>query len=285
MTAIATDPQVGDQVTEAQRKKYADLIYKKTGIRIPSQKKSLLSNRIRRRLRATGIDGFETYFNTIRKLDSNDDEWVAFVQEITTHETYLFRDELQWDWFRNTFLHDMATAARRGEREPELRIWSAACSTGDECYTIAACIAAVLPNFSQWKIEILGTDIGIGALEKAEQATFGERAMRLVPDSYNRRFFKKHDGSEPTWTAKEILREMTTFRRHNLMEPLRAVPFDLVFVKNVLIYFDSPSKKTVLEHVRKLVRPGGLLLAGAAEGVSDLLGNLERVEAWLFKTP
>ena len=182
MTAIATDHRLGDQLTEAQRKKYADLIYKKTGIRIPPQKKNLLSNRIRRRLKATGIEGFEKYLNTIRKLDVNDDEWIAFVQEITTHETYLFRDEVQWEWFRNTFLHDMASAVRRGERQRELRIWSAACSTGDECYTIAACIAAVLPNYSLWKIEILGTDIGIGALEKAERATFGERAMRLVPD-------------------------------------------------------------------------------------------------------
>ena len=78
---------------------------------------------------------------------------------------------------------------------------------------------------------------------------------------------------------------MITFRRHNLMEPLRAVPFDLVFVKNVLIYFDPSSKKTVLGHVRKLVRPGGLLLAGAAEGVSELLGDLQRDQPWLFRQP
>jgi chemotaxis protein methyltransferase CheR len=285
MTTIATAIPLSDQVTDVQLTKYADLIYKVTGIRISPQKKSLLSNRIRRRLKVTGIKDFEAYFNAIRTLDVNDDEWVAFVQEITTHETYLFRDEVQWDWFRNTFLDEIAAAARRGERERELRIWSAACSTGDECYTIASCIAAVMPNYSQWKIEILGTDIGIVALEKAKQATFGERAMRLVPPSYNRRFFTKHDGADPTWTAKAILSDMITFRRHNLMEPLRVVPFDLVLVKNVLIYFDAPSKKTVLGHVRKLVRPGGLLLAGAAEGVSELLGDLERDQAWLFRQP
>ena len=113
MTATTTTSLLGDQVTDAQLAKYADLIYKVTGIRISPQKKSLLSNRIRRRLKATGIEGFDAYLNTICKLGANDDEWVAFVQEVTTHETYLFRDEVQWDWFRNTFLDDEASAARR----------------------------------------------------------------------------------------------------------------------------------------------------------------------------
>jgi chemotaxis protein methyltransferase CheR len=176
----------------------------------------------------------------------------------------------------------MADSARRGQRQRNLRILSAACSTGDEPFTMATCIAACLPNLSQWKVDILGTDIGVGAIEEGRAATFNERAMRLVPDDYRRRFFTKSPTAS-LWTAKPTLTSLVRFRQHNLMDALSERPFDLVFVKNVLIYFDKPSKQKVLDHVCKIVAPGGLLVAGAAEGVSDLLGDFQRLEPWLYR--
>ena len=132
-----------------------------------------------------------------------------------------------------------------------MRIWSAACSTGDEAFTTACCIAACLHNFREWKIRILGTDIGIGAVEQATTAVFGERAMRLAPEEYGRRFFIKAKDAQ-IWQAKPVLTEMVTFRQHNLMDPLRERPFDLVFLKNVLIYFDKDSKERVVDNVRSV---------------------------------
>ena len=271
------------QVTEQQMSRYCDLIYRVTGIRIPAVKKTLVSNRVRRRLRQHGLQDFEAYYNLLSRLGADDPEWDAFLQEITTHETYLFRDEAQWEWFRNVYLPERVAENRRGGPS-SLRIWSAASSTGDEAMTIAACIAATLPNLSGWTIRIVGTDIGIGAIEQARAAVFGERAMRLVPDDYKRRFFTKA-ASGNIWQAKPVLTEMTHFAQHNLMEAPRGLKFDLVFLKNVLIYFDTASKATVLKHVREAIVPGGLLLAGAAEGVSDLLKDFERVQPWLFRRP
>jgi chemotaxis protein methyltransferase CheR len=165
-----------------------------------------------------------------------------------------------------------------------LRIWSAACSTGDEAFTIACCIAAALPNYQQWDIRIFGTDIGVGAVAQAQSAVFGERAMRLVSEDYRRRFFTKAKDAQ-IWQAKPLLTGMTEFQQHNLMDPLRQRPFDLVFLKNVLIYFDASSKQKVLANVREVVGPGGLLVAGAAEGVADLLKDFQRIHPWLYRQP
>ncbi len=281
---IAPIPAIGnlEQVTDIQLARYAELIYHKSGIRISPQKKMLLSNRLRRRLRETGIADFEAYYQHLRNLPPGHPEWNAFLQEITTHETYLFRDEAQWRWFRQEYLAQMSAEAQAGRRPRSLRIWSAACSTGDEVYTIACCIAGALLNYQQWHITILGTDIGAGAIAQAQAGVFGERAMHLVPEEYRRRFFIKAKDAA-IWQAAAVLKKMVCFRQHNLLEPLRTPPFDLVFLKNVLIYFDAASKKRVLENVRKLIKPGGMLVTGAAEGVGEFLRDFERLNPWLYR--
>ena len=281
--AIATT-NFGAEVTDAQLARYASLIYDKTGIRISPQKKTLVSNRIRRRLRATGEECFDAYLNKLKQLSASDPEWHAFLQEITTHETYLFRDMSQWDWLREGFLPDLQSAARRGERDKSLKIWSAACSTGDEPYTIASCIADRLSNSSAWQIQILGTDIGRGSLEAARQPKFGERAMRHVPSEYQRRFFAA-DKDNAIWTPKPQLTSWMSFEQHNLLDPMRKGPFDLIVLKNVLIYFDAKSKEPVANHICRALKPGGYLITGPAEGVVDFLGGLERVQGWLHRKP
>jgi chemotaxis protein methyltransferase CheR len=286
-SALAT-PTFGSlcvtQVTDGELRQFAELIYRRTGICISPEKKLLLSNRLRRRLRRTGIAEFGDYYRHLRRLRNNDPEWDALLQEITTHETYLFRDEAQWKWFREVFLSQCAAAARKGQTPHALRIWSAACSTGDEPVTAACCIAGRLPDTTHWQIDVLGTDLAVGALEQARAAAFGERAMRLVPAEYRRRFFVElPDGR--TWQARPVLTEMIAFRQHNLIEPLCERPFDLVLLKNVLIYFDAASKTTVLQHVRAALRPGGLLVVGATENVAGMLRDFERLEPWLFRKP
>jgi chemotaxis protein methyltransferase CheR len=269
------------QVSDAELGNFAELIYARTGIHVSPQKKMLLSNRLRRRLRDTGIADFTAYYQHLKQLKDTDPEWDAFLQEITTHETYLFRDESQWDWFRNVFLSNCEKEARR-EGKRTLRIWSAACSTGDEPFTAACCIAAALPSLAQWNIQILGTDIGIGALAQAQSGIFGERSMRLVPEDYRRRFFIKAQNAQ-LWQARPALSSMIRFKQHNLMFPLREKPFDIVFLKNVLIYFDAASKRTVMEGVRAMIQPGGLLVAGAAEGITEFTKDFKRLQPWLYR--
>lgn len=282
MASTTLDPQA--QISLAQMREYIDLIYRTTGIRIPEQKTTLMSNRIRRRLRATGMQDYDAYLRHLRNLSRQDREWDAFLQEITTHETYLFRDDTQWEWFQKTFLPAVAQQAQRGQRTRQLRIWSAAASTGDEAHTIASCIAHAIPQHARWSITILGTDIGLAALEEARAGEFSARAMRLVPAEMRDKYFVRiaDDGA---CRAKDVLRSMITFRQHNLLSPLREQPFDLIFLKNVLIYFDKQSKQPVVQNIRQALRPDGYLVTGPAEGVSDLLGGMDRLESWLFRNP
>jgi chemotaxis protein methyltransferase CheR len=273
-----------EHVTDAQLACFAELIYGRTGIRVSPQKKVLLSNRLRRRLRETKIASFGEYYRHIVQLKPNDPEWDALVQEITTHETFLFRDESQWTWFRKNYLASCDSGTPPGGMKETLRIWSAACSTGDEPYTIACSIAASLAHWRKWKIRVLGTDIGAGSIEQCRKATFSERSMRLVPEDVKRLYFTRLPGP-PRWTVKPVLQEVVSFRQHNLLQRLNEPPFDIVFLKNVLIYFDADSKKRVMEHIRSAVRPGGLLVTGAAEGVSEYLREFKCLQSWLHQRP
>jgi chemotaxis protein methyltransferase CheR len=272
------------QLSSEQLTRFAELIYTVAGIKISPQKKTMLSNRLRRRLKANDMHHFDVYFNHLKGLSVDDPEWDAFLQEVSTHETFLFRDANHWTWFQSEFLPEILSQARSGERPKSLRIWSAACSTGDEAFTMASCIADGINDCAQWKIEIVGTDIGVGAVSQAQQATFNERAMHLVPESMVRRFFDV-SADNKSWKAKSMLSRWTKFQQHNLLEPLKEKPFDLVFVKNVLIYFDPASKKQALSHVVPLMAPGGYLVTAAAEGVATLIHDLTKVKPWLYRKP
>ena len=271
-----------EQVTDTQLARYAELIYETAGIKIAPQKKMMLSNRLRRRLKANGLDDFNDYLALLKRLPTANPEWDEFLQEVSTHETFLFRDENHWTWLQSEFLPEIVAQARGGGRPKSLRIWSAACSTGDEAFTVAACIADGISDHDQWKIEIVGTDIGIGAVREAESATFDSRAMRLAPEPMVRRFFEAA-ADQKSWKAKPILSRWTKFRTHNLLEPLKEQPFDLIFVKNVLIYFDATSKKRALANILPLLSPGGALVTAAAEGVSTLVDGLTKVKPWLYR--
>ena len=165
-----------------------------------------------------------------------------------------------------------------------MRIWSAACSTGDEAYTIASCLADRLTGSSQWKIEIVGTDIGVGAVNAASRAEFGTRAMHLVPENVRKRFFAQQ-GSEDLWIPKPELQKWTSFHQHNLLESPKMKPFDLIFLKNVLIYFDENAKQTTAQHLCEILQPGGVLITSAADNASKHLSELDKENPWLYRKP
>jgi chemotaxis protein methyltransferase CheR len=272
------------QISDEQLTRFASLIYATAGIKISPQKKMMLSNRLRRRLKANNLDGFDEYLELLKGRPADDPEWDAFLQEVSTHETFLFRDENHWNWMQAEYLPEIVDQARRGERSRTLRVWSAACSTGDEAFTVATCIARGIPDCGQWKIEIVGTDIGVGAVQQAQLGVFCERAMQRVPVDLRQRLFEPVSGTK-SWKAKPALSRWMSFQQHNLLEPLRERPFDLIFVKNVLIYFDAGSKKQALANIVPLLAPGGSLVTAAAEGVATLIHDLRKIKPWLYRKP
>jgi len=273
-----------EQLNPKQFAGFRDFIYQKSGIRINDNKLSLLSNRIRRRLRAGAFDGFDAYYRHLTSPRGLD-ELVAFLDEVTTNETSFFRTVAHFDWFKTDFLAEIVTAKRRDERPPSLRIWSAACAGGAEPYTIAICLLENLFRLRNWSLTILGTDISEDALEAAREGIFKSRSIEAVSERQRRRYFRAAQDNNDSWRVCETVRRMARFSRHNLMTRSPEEPFDCIFIRNVLIYFDRESKKTVVDNLIEALAPGGYLVVGPSEGIYDMLDPLQRHCPFLYQKP
>lgn len=269
-----------DQLTKQQFERFRDFIYGKSGIRIPDNKLSLLSNRIRRRLSAGTWADFDAYYEHLTSLRGAG-ELECFFDAVTTNETAFFRTPAHFEWFSGAFLNQLVSAARRGERERTLRIWSAGCASGAEPYTLAICVLENLYRLRDWDISILGTDISEDALRMAREGVFRPRSVENVDARQRKRYFKETD--DGLWRIRPEVAEHVTFEHHNLMKPAPRPQFDCIFIRNVLIYFDAASKQNVLQHITNSLVSGGYLVVGPSEGVYAMLDVLKRHSVFLYE--
>lgn len=270
-------------LTPGQFTRFQQLIYRQTGIHMQEGKVTLMSNRIRQRLRHHGIASFDDYY---RFLASGEDpgEMVSFIDAITTNETHFFRTPAHFEWFAGPFLADIAGRIRDGSHEPAIRVWSAACSTGEELYSLAICVAENAHRFVGVRRLLLGTDISETVLVRAREARYPARSLELVDRRRLERAFAA-DADGRHWTVKPSIRQGCEFRRHNLLEPMPAGAFDCIFIRNVMIYFDRGSKERAVGHLVDALAPGGYLVVGPADGIHDLVGRLHRRDTFLYQKP
>lgn len=268
-------------LTPAEFQQFQTFILKLCGISVPDNKITLLSNRIRRRLRSTGVEDFEGYFRLLKSKNGKE-ELEEFLNAITTNETSFFRTEKHFEWLRTEFIDSIIALARNGEHARVIRVWSAACSSGEEPYSIALCLAQNLHRLVGWKIEIVGTDISEQAASKARAGVYGAEIAEEIPEKLlSRHFVQRPDGK--SWEVKPAIKEMVTFRHHNLMEPLTGETFDCVFIRNVLIYFSRESKQVVINNLVKAMAKQAYLVVGPSEGIFDMLGMLNKRSTFLYQ--
>ncbi len=269
------------QLTPREFEQFQTLIFELCGIRIPENKIILLSHRIRRRVKATGVTSFEAYLKLLRSK-AGSAEVEGFLNAITTNETSFFRTEKHFDWLRTEFVDSIRERAGKGDHAKRIRIWSAACSSGEEPYSIAICLAENRQKLTDWKIEIHGTDISEQSLEKARAGVYGNRIVESIPDKVRTKYFIHHADTD-TWEVKPTLKDLVTVSRHNLMEPPVQRNYDCVFIRNVLIYFNRESKQVVVDHLVRSMSLGGYLVVGPSEGIYDMLGMLQRRSTFLYQ--
>ena len=269
------------ELTDEEFKRFCALIYRVAGIRIADTKRVLVANRVRRRLRATGIKTFSEYYAFLTS-PAGAGEMPLFLDAITTNETYFYRDHQHYQWLEQTFLPEIVQQAAQRKRARVLRIWSAACSTGEEPYSIALKVAAQRQQFSGWRINLVGTDLSGSVLASARAGSYDERAIHLVSPDERKRFFEE-DAQARRWTIKNEVRSLVTWKLHNLLSPLKEEPFDCIFLKNVLIYFDTASKQTVVRNVLAAMAKGGHLVIGPTEGIYTMLDPLTKLKPWLYR--
>jgi len=237
----------------------SDRIYRFSGIRLPEAKREMVYARLARRLRALGIGSFDDY---VRFLELEPAEWEHCTNALTTNVTAFYREEHHF-----TILAEHARAtARAGEA---FRVWSAGCSTGEEPYSIAMCLSEALPGAA---FSVLATDLDTQVLASAQEGVYPLASVLKLPESRQKRFFLRGTGRfEGRARVRREIASRVQFERVNLMDAEWPVEtgLDAIFCRNVMIYFDKPTQRRLVERYARLLRPAGLFFAGHAESLLD----------------
>jgi chemotaxis protein methyltransferase CheR len=269
--------------TEADFRSLAQLAYERTGITLADSKRNLVYSRVSRRLRTLGLTSFKQYRNYLAR-DDNDGEIENFINAISTNLTKFFRESHHFDHFRShvagAFAHDS-----RGSTGRRLRVWSAGCSTGEEPYTIAVVLRKEVPEILHHDARILATDIDTEVLAKAARGEYPLDSTDQIPKSYLP-FFVGSDGGDgaKTVVVEPEVRSLITFRRLNLLEgwPFNGL-FDAIFCRNVMIYFDNPTKANLVERFIRQIRPGGWLYIGHSESLTGAHPGLRLMGRTIYR--
>ncbi len=246
-----------------------ELIRAEAGINMPPEKKQLIEVRIRRRLIALGYSTFREYCDYLFTAMGKQNELTQMIDEITTNKTDFFREPHHFDFLLQTVLLQMTLRDGAGTRR-KLMAWSAGCSTGEEAYTLAMVLSEFgerLPGIS-FQFQILGTDISSQVLETAKEAIYPEDIIQPIPRELRAKYLRKHKNPrQKIVRIKPELRQHVSFRKMNLLKEQIATrePMDLIFCRNVIIYFDKDTQKVVLRKIVDCLRPGGYLFLGHCE--------------------
>ncbi|MCS3663866.1 CheR family methyltransferase [Salinibacter ruber] len=271
-----TKPTVAEASLSRQTfNRLRDLVREHAGIDFPDEKRYLLESRVKPRLLAQEVPDFETYADRLEQGDTR--EIARLVNAVTINETAFFRHPSQFEALEDTILPELVRLHQQ-ERSGPMRLWSAACSAGDEAYSLAILIwETIEPRHPRMDYEIVGTDIDTAVLEEARAGRYRKRSVRNVPPAYLRDYF---DRSGEAFVVDPAIRDMVEFRPLNLTDAQdmrRMRNFDLIMCANVLIYFNETSKKDVLQGLYRSLRPGGYLFVGGSEALGGLDVPLEPV--------
>ncbi len=241
----------------------AAMLHAETGITLHEGKATLLYSRLGKRLRALGLTDFRSYCEFLAD-PAEVEERGSMIRALTTNVTRFFREPHHFDHLRDVALPPLLRAAERGGR---VRIWSAACSTGQEPYSIAMTVLRLLPGAGQLDVRVLATDIDTAVLAQAQAGRYDADALAAVPPDLRTRWF---DRSEDGWQASETLRRLVAFRPLNLVGtawPMRGV-FDAIMCRNVVIYFSEETQAQTWARLTPVLAPGGYLYIGHSERLS-----------------
>ncbi len=245
-----------------------DLVYNYSGLFFADDSRFLLERRLSQRLAHHQLATFHEYYYYLRYDLNREQELSDIMDLLTTNETYFFRESFQLKAFTDEIIPELAAIkSARGDRT--LRVWSAGCSTGEEPYTIAMLLLE-RPELAGWKIEIIGTDISQRVLHHARKGVYGNSSFRVTEPVYKNRHFHEQDGGH---RIADRIRELVTFSRLNLYDQSRFLflgKMDIIFCRNVIIYFDQPAKKRVIEQFYSSLNPGGFLLLGHSESLMNI---------------
>jgi len=273
-------PQREFELGDREFRYLATFLTRETGIVVTDHKRQMVSGRLVKRLRALGLRNFSDYCDLIEGPDGHA-EVENLVNALTTNITQFFREPHHFEHLRTQVLIPRAAEL---PRRPRMRIWSAGCSSGQEPYTIAMMVAEILRPIEGWDALILATDIDTNMLARGAAGLYSAEEGATIPETYRKRYVRRVHGDPDRVQMSDDLRRLIRFRRLNLHEawPMKGL-FDVIFCRNVAIYFDKPTQNRLFNRYADILVPGGMLYLGHAESLIGLTDRFEMSDKTVYR--
>lgn len=271
MTAMLTDKEF---------QQFQSFIYQQVGIKLDTPKKTLLVSRLAKRLRELELTSFQEYYNYVSG-NGGEEELTRMLDLISTNKTDFFREPVHFEFLCNQVLPEV-------QRTKSLRVWSSASSSGEEPYTIAMTLCDALPDINRWDIKILASDISTRVLAKAASGMYEEeRVSQLPKDLVHRHFLCGRGPQAGKYKIRPDVGKLVSFRRINLMDPTFPIrsPLDVIFCRNVMIYFDRPTQAKLMAKFFRYLRPGGYLFIGHSESLQWIDHQFRYLQPTIYRKP
>ena len=272
-------------LTKSDFDKIRSLVYRESGINLSSDKKTMVEIRIKRRLRSLGISSFDQYCDYVFAPEGRESELVNLIDVITTNKTDFFREAGHFEYLVSKALPDLA--ARKGSIRKSL-VWSAGCSTGEEPYTLAFVLSEYAQECTGFRFSVLATDICTAVLAKAAAGIYKAESLKAVPQGLRRKYFmRSRDPQSDLFRVVPEIRALIDFRRLNFMDAdfgLTESP-EIIFCRNVIIYFDRPTQVKLLEKLTRQLATGGYFFAGHSESLQNMDLPLVPVAPAIYRKP
>ena len=269
------------RLSPANFTRLARFVTAELGIKMPDSKRTMVQSRLLRRVRDLGLDSIEQYLDRFFASPDTSEERIHLINAITTNKTDFFREPKHFDYLREAVLTPSFLSAHR-----EVTFWSAGCSSGEEPYTLAIVLNEHRRQYPGFRFSILATDVSTRVLERAREGIYEQPQIHPVPPLLRARYFmRSRDRSRGIVRVCPELRQQISFHRLNLMDQVYRVrdSFDVVFFRNVLIYFDRSTQEAVVNKICLHLRPGGYLFVSHSESLAGLKVPLEPVRAAMFR--
>lgn len=271
------------KMTDDDFGRLSSFIYEELGIKMPYQKKIMLQSRLQKRLAALNMGSYKEYIDFVFSKEGLEDEIIKMIDLITTNKTDFFRESSHFDYLTSTVLPEICSGK---QQKKTIRIWSAGCSSGEEPYTLAIVLKEFLENQPDFDFEIYATDISLRILQKAATAIYPLDRINEIPLALKKKYFlKSKDQTNKTVRLIPEIRSKVTFQRLNFMDPYYAVEreFDIVFCRNVLIYFDREIQQQVITKLASKLKFDGYFFLGHSESITNMKVPLRQIRPTIFR--
>jgi chemotaxis protein methyltransferase CheR len=271
------------KLSDQDFKRLSEFIYGQYGIKMPPVKKVMLQSRLQKRLRELDITSFKEYVDYVFSEDGQDNEVIQMIDVVSTNKTDFFREPVHFDFLTTSVVPEFMT---NNNSNKVLKIWSAGCSSGEEPYTIAIALSECKERIPNFDFTVLGTDISSRILRTANDAIYKEPRIEELPIFYKKKYFlKSKDRNNPTVRVMQELRRKVFFKRLNFMDSNYGINeiFDVIFCRNVLIYFDRETQEKVINKLCTKLKTDGYFFLGHSESLTSMQAPLKQIRPTIFK--